>query len=247
MVIVFVLPIIRIPILIRNISKTILFRCSSPKIRVNLLLLLLFGVCQRCANKMVFNMFTGLLIMWSVCVSVCVCVRSLQFGWMKSSLDTLADGGAEQNIRVRIRARLTMWKKKFSKSKKEKPKRDENGSIQRYIYQCKVHRQSHWTRECNNRTMGLFGWCGSESLDIANMCEIDAINIGATTVACILYIIGITYLLISSKQRSFTLLFILFESYGIRQLHWLSRFYAFWSSSSHNHHWHPYNSFDSFE
>lgn len=49
--------------------------------------------------------------------------------------------------------------------------------------------------------MGLFKMCVSESLDISNMCEIDVINIGSSTLASVLLMFGIIYIFLYNKQR----------------------------------------------
>lgn len=49
--------------------------------------------------------------------------------------------------------------------------------------------------------MGLLKMCASASLDITNVCEIDVINIGASTLAGVLQLFGITYMFLFSKQR----------------------------------------------
>lgn len=55
--------------------------------------------------------------------------------------------------------------------------------------------------QTHSHTMGLFGMCASASSDVTNICEIDVINIAASTFVCILLICGIIYLYASKKQR----------------------------------------------
>lgn len=49
--------------------------------------------------------------------------------------------------------------------------------------------------------MVLFSICDSESNDIAAVCANDVINIGSTTFACLLLIIGFIYVFVNNNEQ----------------------------------------------
>lgn len=68
--------------------------------------------------------------------------------------------------------------------------------------------------------MMLFSICDSESNDVTAICANDVINIGSTTFACLVLIIGSIYVFVNSEQRWVTellkCLILHGKAYGIR-------------------------------
>lgn len=49
--------------------------------------------------------------------------------------------------------------------------------------------------------MTLLGVCDSKSTDIAEMCQMDVINIGAMLIAVVLVMIGFIHILVFNRRR----------------------------------------------